>query len=423
MNHRIESFGVPVGTMATLMLSVFVVSLGYGVVVPLLPYVIERLPGGTASAQGVSASTGLLTALYALSLFVFAPIWGRLSDRFGRRGILTIGLVGFSAATLVFSFMDSLVAVYVERLLSGMFAAAVTPVAMAGIGDLAASEEARGRGLTFVSLAGIGGFLLGPTLGVYLATNPGNLLPVGGTLGSLSLPLAWTAFFSFIAAGGVWVSVHGSPPESARPATSELTGTRSAVGLVLRLLILAFIVSSGVGAFEVGLALRGKQELGLSQYQIATMFFVCSLTMFVVQAVVFSPLIRPASTRRLIGPAFLALATGLALVPSATTFPLMLLVIGTVAASAGVLSPILTYWVSNKAGKAQGQELGLQTAASSLGAAIGSAAGGVLFDVVWLPNASFLLVAGLAMLGLLLSFGLSSMLVPPRGTEGATELT
>ena len=92
-----------------------------------------------------------------LSLFLFAPMWGRLSDRHGRRVILLIGLTGFGATMLVFAFVESLVAVYAERILSGLFAAAVTPVALAAVGDLAATDEVRARRLTFVSLAGVSG--------------------------------------------------------------------------------------------------------------------------------------------------------------------------------------------------------------------------------------------------------------------------
>ena len=88
----------------------------------------------------------------------------------------------------------------------------------------------------------------------------------------------------------------------------------------------------------------------------------------------------------------------------------MLAVVGAVAASAGILSPILTYWISSKAGKAQGAELGKQTAAASLGAAVGSAAGGVLFNVTWLSNAPFLLVSGLTAFSVLLSLGLPRLL-------------
>ncbi len=136
--------------MAVLMLSVFTVSLGYGVILPLLPYMIERLLGASGDSAQVSRSTGLLTALYTLALFLFAPAWGHLSGRYGRRRILLIGLIGFSATMLTFAFIESLAAVYAERFLSGMFAAAVTPVALAAM----TTEEARGRRLTFVSLCG-----------------------------------------------------------------------------------------------------------------------------------------------------------------------------------------------------------------------------------------------------------------------------
>ena len=158
---------------------------------------------------------------------------------------------------------------------------------------------------------------------------------------------------------------------------------------------------------------KDKQELALSQYQIALMFTECSLVMFVVQAIVFSPWVRPETTRWLISPALAILAVALFLVPRASDFTLMLLVIGAVAASAGILSPILTYWISNKAGKKQGRELGKQTAAASLGAAVGSAVGGVLFDVPWLPGASFLVVTALIVLALLFSLGLPNRLVKP----------
>src|ERR1035437_7147788 len=121
-----------------------------------------------------------------------------MSDRYGRRIILLIGLIGFSATMLTFAFIENLTAVYAERFLSGMFAAAVTPGALATIGDLAPTDEARARRLTFVSLAGISGFLLGPMLGVFIAQSAGSLLPIGGGAGTLTLPLAGTAVLALL---------------------------------------------------------------------------------------------------------------------------------------------------------------------------------------------------------------------------------
>jgi MFS family permease len=407
--------------MAVLMASVFTVSIGYGVVLPLLPYLIERLLGTAADAAQVSRSTGLLTGLYTLALFLFAPAWGHMSDRYGRRAILLIGLIGFSATMLTFAFIENLTAVYAERLLSGMFAAAVTPGALATIGDLAATDEARARRLTFVSLAGISGFLLGPMLGVFVVRSAGSLLPIGGGAGALTLPLAGTAVLALLVATAAAVTVPGVKRGDATPTRDRADLVAPNRWLVPKLLTLAFIVSAGVGVFEVGLALRGKQELGLTQYQIALMFTECSLVMFVVQSIVFSPWIEPKTTRWFIAPALAILAAGLFLVPRVPDFTLTLAVIGAVAASAGILSPILTYWISIKAGKAQGAELGKQTAASSLGAAVGSAAGGLLFDVAALPHASFLLVTVLAVLGVLLSLGLPRRLLTRERGEAAPD--
>lgn len=408
-----SSTGVPISTMAVLMLSVFTVSLGFGVVLPLLPYLIERLLGTGGDAAQVSRATGLLTGLYTLSLFLFAPAWGCMSDRYGRRRILLIGLIGFSATMLIFAFIENLVAIYAERFLSGMFAAAVTPVALAAIGDLAATEEARARRLTFVSLAGISGFLLGPMLGVFIARGVANMLPSASSAGPLTFPLAGTAILALLVAATVVMTVPGRKRSVVNPMHNH-AASKPGPWLVPKLLSLVFIVSVGVGVFEVGLALRGKQELGLTQYQIASMFTECSLTMFVAQAIVFSPLVKPATTRWFIAPALSVLAAGLFLVPRASDFTLMLAVIGAVAASAGILLPILTYWISSKAGKAQGAELGKQTAAASLGVAVGSAAGGLLFNVALLPGAPFLLVTALTVIGAMLSLGLPRILVTSK---------
>jgi MFS family permease len=408
--------GVPLTTMIALMLAVFTVSMGYGVVLPLLPYLIERLIGAGSDITQVSRSTGLLTAIYTLALFLFAPIWGRMSDLYGRRIILLAGLVGFGVTMLIFTFMENFVGLYAERFLSGLFAAAVTPVALAVVADLATSEEERARRLTFVSLAGISGFLLGPMLGVFLARTASSFLQNPGASGTLVIPLAATSVLALFVAVAVAMTVSGTKPTEALLKTDPHP-TEIDAWLMPRLLALAFIVSAGVGVFEVGLALRGKQELGLTQYQIATMFSECSLVMFVVQAIVFSPWVKPETTRWMIAPAMALLATGLFLVLYASDFRLMLVVVGAIAASAGILSPILSYWISNKAGKAQGASFGKQTAASSLGVTAGSAAGGLLFEIPQLPNASFILLTLLTVFGFFLSLGLPNLLLTQRAKQ------
>jgi len=234
--------------------------------------------------------------------------------------------------------------------------------------------------------------------------------------GSIAIPLAATALLALLAGCAVAFAVPGGEGRARSKKTAGGSVEKTA-WLVPKLLILTFIVSTGVGVFEVGLALRGKQELALTPYQIALMFTECSLVMLVMQAIVFSPWFKPDTTRWLIAPALAVLAIALFLVPLASNFTLMLVVIGAVAASAGILSPILTYWISAKAGSAQGWELGKQTAAASLGVTLGSAAGGLLFNVAALPGASFVLSAGLAVLGFLLSLGMPHLFVLPNASR------
>lgn len=411
MTNAQRPANLPGVTLGALLLAVFTVFVGFGVMLPLLPYLIERLLGAGAEVAQVSRHTGLLTGVYTLALFLFAPMWGRLSDRYGVRCILLVGLLGFGITLLVFSFIQSLATVYAGRFLSGMFAAAVTPVATAAIGDFVMTEAERGRRLAFVSMAGIIGFLLGPMLGMFIAR-----FATGGFStampSSVAIPLTATALLAFLVAPVVAWAVPGGQ-NSHRPMKVADALAGRAAGFMSRLFILSFIVSAGVGIFEVGLALFGKKELGVTPSQIALMFSVCSLVMFAMQAIIFfSPWIKPNATRWFISPALAVLAAGLLVVPWIADFSLMLVVIGAVAASAGILSPILTYWISAKAGNAQGWELGKQAAATSLGITLGSVAGGLIFDIAALPGASFVMAAGLAALGFLLSLRLPRMLVP-----------
>jgi MFS family permease len=408
--------GVPFSTLSALMLAVFTVSIGYGVVLPLLPAVMTSLLKATSGSNSISWNTGLLTSVYVMGLFLFAPLWGHLSDRYGRRTILVLGMLGFAGSMLLFSYLGSLQACYAERFLSGVFAAAVTPVASAAIGDLAKDDESRGRHLTMISVAGIAGFLVGPMLGLLIARLGAGLVASTNPSALLAIPLAATAVLALPVAGAIWFTVPGASHTA--PHRLKSTAADGSARLVLKLLSLAFIVSGAVGVFEVGLALRGKQELGLTQGQIALMFTECSLVMIVVQSLVFSPLVKPATTRWLITPALAVLAIGLFLVPRALNFTLMLVVIGAVAASAGILLPIVTYWISTKAGNAQGAELGKQTAAASLGSAVGSAAGGVLFTVPF-PGASFVLMTAITAIGVVLSLGLPHLLAPRK--SGSSE--
>jgi multidrug resistance protein len=163
-------------SLGVVFLIVFVDLLGFGVVVPQLGIYVDKY-------QGSAFVVGLLLSSYSLMQFLMAPRLGRLSDRIGRKPILLYSLAGFVVANLVFAFADSLLMLFVSRLLAGAAAANIS-TAQAYIADIT-PEEKRTQGMAIIGAAFGLGFVLGPALGGLL----------GGVGGNFAIGLA-SAFFS-----------------------------------------------------------------------------------------------------------------------------------------------------------------------------------------------------------------------------------
>ncbi|WP_087004722.1 MFS transporter [Rhizobium sullae] len=390
---------------AALLFAVFTAAVGYGVVLPVLPHVVEGL-SSSASAGSIGWHTGFLAAVYAGAPLLFAPFWGWLSDCYGRRPVLLAGLVGFGATLAVTAFASSLLWLYAGRFLNGAFTAAILPAAQAFVGDRAVSDAWRARRFAWLGMASIAGFFIGPMLG-------GIVFQAGSTISGsmpaaqfLALPFLFSAGLAFISAVGIAGLDQGSAPLAPPPDRVTKDWHRATVA---HLLVLAGFVAMGTTAFEVGLALRGR-ALGMTPYQVGIMFAECSLVMFAVQALVFSPLMMPSSTAKLILPAFAIMGAGLLLVAYAEAFAAQLIAVGAVAAGAGVLIPVLTYWISLGAGDAQGAELGRKAAVESFGQALGSAGVGYIAGAGAAPSLEFLLPAGLVLTAAAASLNLARRL-------------
>ena len=391
--------------LVALLLAMFAIAVGYGMFLPILPLLIERL-GGKMGAASLSRHIGLLTGAYTLALFLFAPIWGRISDRLDRRSLILLGLLGFALSLASFALIDSLPLLYLSRFASGLFSAAIPPAAYSLVGDLAPSKEWRAHPQGLLSAAGATGLLVGPTFGGLVLRAAGALAP--GTEVAVSVPFFAMSSLALLAALAVGTSVPGVSRRGTRRVQAHDAQDDQAVRI--RLLAIGFLTALAVGAFEVGLALRGRQVLGLGAYQIGMMFTECSLVMLVAQSVVLSPLVSPAATRWLLTPGLVILALGLGAVPWASGYASTVLAVAAVAASAGLVSPIVTYWISLDGGEAQGAALGQQTAAASLGQTLGSGVGGLLFNVSVIPNAAFTTTAVIVLAGLSASIGLHARL-------------
>lgn len=389
-----------------LLLAVFAISVGYSVVLPILPFAIEQT-GEATGPVALSRHTGAVTAAYILAVLLFAPLWGRRSDRWGRRPVLLVSLFGFVISSAAMGAGESLVSLYLARFSDGLFAAAIAPAAYALIADHSAAPEWRASRFALINGAGTLGFFVGPLLGGLVIGQVGDPVDYGAWRSLVALGLM-TSVLGLAAFVAVWRLV----PEG-RNGTLDIARAEDGGGrrpLMRRLWVIALVSSAAVGAFEVGVSLRGKYVLAMNAYEIGLMFAECSLVMLAAQVIVFSPVIKAQSTRRLITPALMLLGLGLAGVPFANSPFTIFLTIALVAASAGVLSPIVTYWVSLSASNARGADLGSATAAASLGQLLGSVASGFLFGASLVPDAAFTVTAALVLLTLVASFGLAQRL-------------
>ena len=137
-----------------LFLTMFFIMLGFGIIIPHLAYYADNL--GASPLQ-----IGGLLAIYSAAQLIFAPMWGRLSDRKGRKPLILIGLVGNAAALILFGFSKTLVWAFIARALSGAWSAAVLPTVMAYVADVTTEKE-RGKGMASMGAAMGLGFILGP---------------------------------------------------------------------------------------------------------------------------------------------------------------------------------------------------------------------------------------------------------------------
>ena len=398
------------GATWALLVAVFTVALAYGVQLPLLPSLLERQFDSPAA---VSWHTGALTGAYTFALFLFAPVWGHVSDRWQRRGVILIGLGGFSVALALFAFIDQIAALYAGRFLSGVFAAAVLPASQALLADVSPDESWRARRFAWLNIAAIAGFLVGPAIGGAL-----------GNMWSQDMPPSGAPFLAIALASalvGLFASRLVPPGPSRRNARAQASDPSPNRRELRLLLVAAVLLAVALGTFEVGLALVAEQEFRLTPGQVGLMFTECMAVMAFAQLMVFNPWFPPRSTRWLLAPAFGLLAAGLLLLPAATAGAQLYWAVAAIAGAAGILSPVAGFWVSLAAGKAQGSELGWQTSASSLGQTVGSAMAGLLYGTARLSDGAFLLAAAGAAAGAAVSFSLAFSLTRLRPGRDALQ--
>lgn len=348
-------------------LTVFLDLVGFGIVLPLLPFYATEL--GASPFE-----VGLIIASYSAMQFLFAPIWGALSDHFGRRPLLLVGLFGSAVSYVVFGLASTLEVLLLSRVIAGIMGANI-PVAQAYIAD-STTHEGRARGMGLIGAAFGLGFIFGPAIG-------GGLSPWG-----YGVPGFVAAGLSLAAAGAAWFWL----PESLAPENrvkggpgplSAVTGRARAASQVLARKRLRdpigvfFLGTMGFAGFTTIFPLFLENPLGLTALYAGGMFALVGMVSAGVQGALIGPMVERygEQANAALGGALLSagvIAMGLAQSIVATIVSLLAVGLGW-----GLLAPSLQSLVSRRAlANEQGQVLGVNQSAGALARVIGPVAAG-----------------------------------------------
>jgi DHA1 family tetracycline resistance protein-like MFS transporter len=224
-----------------ILITLFLDILGIGIIIPVLPGLIdEYVPGGISEAAPTFAA---LAATYALMQFLFAPLIGSLSDRFGRRRVILLALFVMGIDYLILALAPSLLWLFIGRVVGGITGATIT-TGNAYIADIS-TPETRARNFGFIGVAFGIGFILGPA--------------IGGLLGELGLRVPFYAAAVVVMLNwlyGYFVLPESLPPEDRRP--FEL-GRANPLGGVLSLRRFPIVAGLAVAFIFFSLAQRGLE--------------------------------------------------------------------------------------------------------------------------------------------------------------------
>lgn len=390
----------------TILSCLFVVMTGYGVTLSVLPYHIERmaLAEGVAT-QETSVHVGMITGLFALMQFFFAPLWGKLSDRIGRRPVLMIGMLGFALANFLFGLSSNLQMLYVSRFLGGSLSAAVLPVTAAFVTDLT-GEPRCGKGMAWMGSAAGLGVMVGPALGgVLVGMNIPELQFGPFIFGIFSVPFFAAGFLALIALAVtiIWII---EPPVLHADMT-EMPFKKILRAVLMQesfrtLLYFSFIVQFAMALFEGTFALHADKVMGFGPREMGLVLMICGLVMAVAQGGVVSWFIDRIRKKKLLLSGFVLMGLALMLLMIPRTLPFVLMFTAVFGLGMALLIPVLATMVSRQSVSSPGAVLGMQTAVNSLGQAMGPLAGGLLFTLsIHLPY----LLAGLILLGSMMLVG------------------
>lgn len=353
-------------------------------------------------------AVSLLTVLFAISQFIAAPILGRLSDRYGRRPILLICLLGSAIGYFIFGIGGALWILYISRIIDG-FTGGNVSIATAIVTDISSVKE-RTKNLGLIGAAFGLGFIIGPV--------------IGGVLSQISLaaPAYAAGIFALAAAvAGYFILPESLPLENRNFNTIKLNElnplasigkflTRSMLGILLLVFIIVNFVFNG---FTITFPVFTISEFNIDPLNIGGLLFVSGIVIAIVQGGLIGKLASRFGDKNLLMSGIIILAIGFVLFSFANFFWMLYPILGLISLGVGLITPTLNSQISKIVPPQEiGEVFGVSTSLNSLMTVLGPLAAGLLYDNIQ-PNAPYL---GGAIL-LIIAFILIIRFKAPKATK------
>ncbi|RKN80606.1 MFS transporter [Paenibacillus ginsengarvi] len=353
-----------------LLLNMFLANLGMGIVIPIMPDLLREYGAGGQAA-------GYLVSCFGLTQFLFSPIAGNLSDRFGRKPMIVIGLILFAISNLAAAAAEGLPLLFVSRLIGGMGSAALVPSIIAYAADIT-TDEKRNKAMSWIGASMSSGFIIGPGIGGLLAE------------WGIKAPFYASACIGLLAMAGSLRILPESLPEELRRKRMEAKEKRDHVfrqiALSVRsryflMLLIVFAMTFGLTHFEAVFPLYVVQGYGFTTREIAVLITLCSLIGTFNQIVLTERLSRRFGERRIIAAMLLLSAVSLVCLLFSGQFLYVMAVTSLFFTFNNILRPTINTLLSKDAGEEQGFVAGMSNAYTSIGTIFGPALAGLLFDI------------------------------------------
>ena len=347
-----------------LFLTLFFVMLGFGIIIPNLAYYAEDI-GATAT------EIALLLSIYSGMQLVFAPIWGRLSDKHGRKPAILFGLLGNAVALVAFGLAQEYIWLFTARSAAGIASAAVLPSVMAYVADVTTSEE-RGRGMGLMGAAMGLGFILGPAIGGVMGRHDLPFFVAGG------LSLLTFLFALILLPESLQKDVAEEQHEWISP--RDLFRRTTLKSPLTPLFLVAFFSTFSFAGLEATFPLFIKEGWGFGQREMGWMFMVMGAIVVPLQGGLLGRLINWIGERRIILIGLLLNALGMVFLLYAFNFVTLTIYLTIIGIGNQLIRPTNTSWISKQTRIGQGAAIGIMDAFLSLGRILGPLLGGWLYE-------------------------------------------